>query len=57
MEHAYREITAYSESQELIITLCILLEPEETTLYYSYLRIPTLVETRLRNEAREITGR
>ena len=31
MEHAYREITAYSESQELIITLHILLEPEETT--------------------------
>ncbi len=29
MEHAYREITAYSESQELIITLCILLEYEE----------------------------
>lgn len=25
------EITAYSESQELIITLCILLEYEETT--------------------------
>ena len=31
MEHAYREITAYSESQELIITLCVLLEYEETT--------------------------
>ena len=31
MEHAYGEITAYSESQELIITLCVLLEPEETT--------------------------
>ncbi len=31
MEHAYGEITACSESQELIITLCILLEYEETT--------------------------
>lgn len=28
MEHAYREITTYSESQELIITLRILLEYE-----------------------------
>ena len=28
--YAYGEITAYSESQELIITLCVLLDPEET---------------------------
>ena len=30
-DYTWREITTYSESQELIITLRIVLEPEETT--------------------------
>ncbi len=29
----------------------------KTTLHYQYLRMLALAETRLRNEAREITGR
>ena len=30
-------------------------QPSSTTLYYSYLGMPALIEIRLRNEAREIT--
>ena len=37
-------------------SLLLYQQPSSTTLYYSYLGIPTLIEARLRNEAREITG-
>ena len=36
-------------------SLLIYQQPSSITLYYSYLGIPTLIEIRLRNEAREIT--
>ena len=36
-------------------SLLIYQQPSSTTLYYSYLGMPALIEIRLRNEAREIT--
>ena len=37
-------------------SLLLYQQPSSTTLYYSYLGIPTLIEIRLRNETGEITG-
>ena len=37
-------------------SLLIYQQPSSTTLYYSYLGMPVLIEARLRNETREITG-
>ena len=36
-------------------SLLIYQQPSSTTLYYSYLGMPALIEIRLRNETREIT--
>ena len=42
-------------SPRAIVNLLIYQQPSSTTLYYSYLGMPALIEIRLRNEAREIT--
>ena len=36
-------------------SLLLYQQPSSTTLYYSYLGMPVLIEARLRNETREIT--
>ncbi len=36
-------------------SLLLYQQPSSTTLYYSYLGMPALIEIRLRNETREIT--
>ena len=39
-----------------LVSLLLYQQPSSTTLYYSYLGMPALIEIRLRNETGEITG-